>query len=723
MRLPGCVKADKTPQPSVSCDLRWISAAKPTPTHVVPTFRARDALVRYGRFGFAMSSPRLHSRTPLRRRPFGRFSAGLGVVMAVLVAISVRATDSLANPPNFEKEIQPVFVNYCYSCHGDGASEGELALDQLLSSSDHTAHHQRWLAVWKNLRAQTMPPSDEEQPSAEERQRLIAWIERDVFRIDPNNPDPGRVTIRRLNREEYRNTIRDLLGVDFQVRDAFPADDTGYGFDTIGDVLSLSPLLMEKYLEAAEEIVHKAVTSEGVINPQRTVWAERFADFKGDGVAKWNPPPSAEERKPFAREILRTFADRAFRRPVDEETLDRLVELALEIDQQPDTPFGDGIAHAMAAVLVSPRFLFRAEVQPEPNNPGKVVPLDEFALASRLSYFLWSSTPDRELFELARQGQLRANLRPQIDRMLADEKADRFIRNFVGQWLQTRDLDTINIDARRVLGRDSGRDVARVFNDEVRRAMREETELLFAYLLRDNRSVLELLTADYTFLNEPLANLYGIEGVQGREMRKVDLPSDSHRGGLLTHGSFLVVTSNPTRTSPVKRGLFVLENLLGAPTPPPPPNVPPLEETRGRRSNLTMREAMAIHREQPLCASCHARMDPLGLALEEYNALGIWRDMDRGKPIETAGELITGEKFADTRDLARVIATARRADFYRCLTEKMLTYALGRGVEYYDSPTIDYIVDQLERDRGQMRTLIYGIVESAPFQKRRGDGT
>ncbi|MBW3599071.1 MAG: DUF1588 domain-containing protein, partial [Planctomycetes bacterium] len=244
----------------------------------------------------------------------------------------------------------------------------------------------------------------------------------------------------------------------------------------------------------------------------------------------------------------------------------------------------------------------------------------------------------------------------------------------------------------------------------------------FAHLIEENGSALDLLIADYTFLNEPLADLYEIDGVEGREMRKVDLPEDSRRGGVFTHGSFLVVTSNPTRTSPVKRGLFVLENFLGTPAPPAPPDVPALEETRGRRSNLTMREAMAIHREQPLCASCHARMDPLGLALEEFNALGMWREEDRGKPIETAGELVTGEEFQDTRDLARVIATGRRGDFYRCLTEKLLTYAIGRGVQYYDSPTIDKIVDNLESDGGRMRTLIYGIVESAPFQMRRGDG-
>jgi hypothetical protein len=253
--------------------------------------------------------------------------------------------------------------------------------------------------------------------------------------------------------------------------------------------------------------------------------------------------------------------------------------------------------------------------------------------------------------------------------------------------------------------------------------MREETELLFAHLLRDNASALELLTADYTFVNEPLARFYGLPEVDGTQMRKVSLAADSHRGGLLSHGSFLVVTSNPSRTSPVKRGLFVLENLLGTPTPPPPPGVPPLAESKDAKGKkLTMRQMMEVHRADALCASCHARMDPLGLALEDYNALGLWRASERGRPIETAGRLITGEKFADARELAQVIATQRRADFYRCLSEKMLTYAIGRGVDYHDAPAVERLVEALNRDGGKMQSLVLELVASAPFQLRRGDG-
>ncbi|OYW08664.1 MAG: hypothetical protein B7X34_08285 [Acidobacteriia bacterium 12-62-4] len=260
-----------------------------------------------------------------------------------------------------------------------------------------------------------------------------------------------------------------------------------------------------------------------------------------------------------------------------------------------------------------------------------------------------------------------------------------------------------------------------LFNGNLRRSMHEETDRMFAYLIAENRSVLDLLTADYTFLNETLALWYGIEGVKGNDLRKVSLPPDSPRGGILTQASFLIVTSNPTRTSPVKRGLFILDNILGTPAPPPPANVPPLEAAKRGDEKLSMRELMVQHRADALCASCHARMDPLGLALEEFDALGRWRKEDDGQPIDTAGKLITGEEFANVRELSRVIATQRRTDFYTCLIEKMLTYALGRGVEYYDATAVETLIQNLEADEGRIRTLIYGIIESPPFQLRRGD--
>ncbi|MCB1236406.1 MAG: DUF1592 domain-containing protein, partial [Verrucomicrobiae bacterium] len=436
------------------------------------------------------------------------------------------------------------------------------------------------------------------------------------------------------------------------------------------------------------------------------------------------PPPDDMGARDVSREkILRRLATLAFRRPVDDATVDRLVAMARDVDEQPGKRFEHGIAHALTAILASPRFLFRAEIQPEPNNPGMIAPVDEYALASRLSYFIWSSCPDEELMKLAGEGKLRQNLRPQVDRMLADAKSQRFIENFVGQWLQSRDVETINVDPRRILGiRDLG-EAFKVFNRNLRQAMREETEMFFAHMLRENRPATELLTARYTFLNEELAKWYQVDGVKGREMRKVDLPADSPRGGLLNQATFLIVTSNPARTSPVKRGLFVLDNLLATPSPPAIPNVAPLEESqKGKNKDLPLKDILAIHREDPKCASCHERMDPIGVALENYDALGLWRDDYRGQKIDASGQLVTGETFSDARQLATILADKRHRDFYRALSEKMLTYAIGRGVEYYDAPTIDAIVDSLEQPGKGLRDVLYGVVESAPFQKRRGDG-
>jgi len=436
------------------------------------------------------------------------------------------------------------------------------------------------------------------------------------------------------------------------------------------------------------------------------------------------PPDDQEGRDVYREKILRRLSTRAFRRPVDDATVERLVRMARQVDEQPGMRFEHGIAHAVTAILVNPRFLMRAEVQPDPDDPGEVVLLDEYALASRLSYFFWLSAPDEELLRLAGEKTLRENLRAQVDRLLADEKSRRFVGSFVGQWLQARDVETVHIDSGRVF-RNSGVDAGnRRFDGRVRRAMREESELLFAHVLRENLPASTLLTAEFSYLNEPLAKWYGIEGVEGYQMRKVDLGGNARRGGILKQGTFQVVTSNPTRTSPVKRGLFVLENLLAVPPPQAVPDVPPLEETlkKGGQQPLTLREALAVHSEQKLCASCHARMDPIGLALENYTPVGTWIDEFRGRPIDTAGELLTGEKFENAHELSLILADARSEDFHRALAEKLLTFAVGRGVEYFDAPTVDSIVAQAEAEDGLLRELIYGVVESAPFQKRRGDG-
>ncbi|MFI5461411.1 MAG: DUF1592 domain-containing protein [Isosphaerales bacterium] len=750
----------------------------------------------------------------------------------------------------FQDEIQPILIDYCYRCHADGAKKGGVAFDGFASDLALVGKRDLWWAVLENVRSGIMPPPQKPRPSPQEVRLLADWIKRDVFGNDPKDPDPGRITLRRLNRVEYRNTIRDLTGFDFKAEEEFPPDDTGYGFDTIADVLKVSPLLLEKYMLAAESIVASAVPTVSRLVPERTYRGVEFrvpdgagngdrltfykkakvsrsfsAEPAGDYVLalelavdgafvfdpgrctvivklddrelaretyawqdgktyrssfkehlpggdhrlsfelepltppekkrtsvdfrivsvkvqgpldpkhwtrsrnydrfffKDEPPQTDPERRLYARELLRRFATKAFRRPVDDRTLNRLVAIAEGIYQQPGQRFEQGMARAIVAVLASPRFVFRVEAtEPTANRPGPTHPLiDEYALASRLSYFLWSTMPDQELIQLAGRGELRKDLARQVKRMRQDSRVESLTRNFVGQWLQVRDVEGFTINTRAVLRQDGGTRTRFELDGELRRAMRRETEMLFAHIAREDLSVLDLIDSDYTFVNAKLAGLYGIKDVTGREMRRVALPKDSPRGGVLTHASILLVTSNPTRTSPVKRGQFILDNILGAPAPPPPAVVPALEESKkdfkGREP--TGRELLAIHRAKPLCNSCHARMDPLGLALENFNALGIWRDQERGQPIDSSGRLISGEPFHDVVDLKRVLKERHPLDFYRCLTEKLLTYALGRGLDYNDVETVDRIVERMDRDQGRFSALIMGVIESAPFQKRR----
>jgi hypothetical protein len=818
-------------------------------------------------------------------------AASLTLLTASLAATpAARAVDAAAE---FKNNIQPVLEEYCYDCHGDGEKKGGVALDAFNSSTNFVEGRDVWWRVLKNLRAGLMPPAKKAQPSKEQKELIEQWIKHSVFLADPLNPDPGRVTLRRLNRVEYQNTIRDLVGVEFDTQNEFPPDDTGHGFDNIGDVLTLSPMLLEKYLVAAEKIIAQAVPVVASVPPERVIPGAQFQNDADDGNKKFGPrslsyyspafvtntfkaphagqyqlnvnlmvnekyvddvfdlnkcefifradgkelltkefsweggkpyhfsydrdwaagnhrldfelrpltpglpqgrtlslqitdvtvrgpmarenwvkpknyahffpkevPETAADRRAYARELLGDFARRAFRRPVDDATSDRLAELAESVYGQPGKTFEAGVAEAMVAVLASPRFLFREEsAEPAGGQPYALV--DEYALASRLSYFLWSSMPDEELFSQAAAGTLRQNLSTEVARMLADKRAVALEKNFVGQWLQARDIETVPIEARSVLAREQKFDPQqqamqkrfRELNDktelapaekdelaslrttlfrsrqkprtdltpDLRRAMQQETEDVFAYILREDRSLLELLDSDYTFANEKLARHYGLTNVIGPEMRLVTLPPDSPRGGILTEGTVLAVTSNPTRTSPVKRGVFILDNILGTPPLPPPPNIPPLEDALKGLTNRapTLRESLAVHRENVLCASCHDRMDPLGLALENFNALGMWRDQEFGQPIDPSGRLATGEDFSNIKELKRVLVKNHAEDFYRTLTQKLLTYALGRGLDYYDVETVDQIVARVEKSGGKPSALLAGIIESAPFQKTR----
>jgi mono/diheme cytochrome c family protein len=715
------------------------------------------------------------------------FRAVLAVVMTGLFTIAVCAaedaspeqaqgaalsdtdfsdTDATQGAAPFRREVAPLLAKYCSDCHGQGTATADVAFDQFTSDAQLLESRGLWWKALKQLRADLMPPQGEARPSSDEIRRIESWIKSAVFQIDPQNPDPGRVTVRRLNRVEYRNTIRDLLGVEYDTSGEFPADDTGYGFDNIGDVLTISPLLLEKYIAAAEAIVKQAdekrLYGVGIAATQQEAGETPVLPKEAGGT----PRPQIANRQ-FAIDVLTSFAARALRRPPDAETVERLVRLAENIAGEPGRDLKDGIKRAITAILASPRFLFREEAI-EPAPPGMHPLIDEWSLASRLSYFLWSTMPDEELFRLANEHKLRENLPAQVQRMLADSRSKELIRQFTGQWLQARDIDSVDINAFAVIAGDrpadpelerrrarlrelrsrpfesltpeekadvdaareafrAGRERVRQFelNGDLRRAMRSETEMLFAHILREDRSLLDLLECNYAFLNERLARHYGIEGVQGNDMRLVQLPAESPRGGILTQGTVLAVTSNPDRTSPVKRGLFILDNVLGTPSPPPPPNVPPLEDAAKRIAGRspTLREQLELHRSEALCSSCHNRLDPLGLALEDFNALGMLRESRPERVIDTSGRLLTGESFRDIRELKHILATTRRLDFYRCLTEKLLIYALGRGLDYYDVFTVDQLVDRLNAEKGRASILISGIIESVPFQRRRSQWT
>jgi hypothetical protein len=426
------------------------------------------------------------------------------------------------------------------------------------------------------------------------------------------------------------------------------------------------------------------------------------------------PPASGDlgAAEDCAREILAKLARRAYRRPVSDDDVEPLLAFyrgaGVTVSVQPN--FDAGIQLALKRLLVSPEFLFRIEHDPEGVAPGAAYAISDLALASRLSFFLWSSIPDEPLLAAAERGTLRnrRELERQVVRMLADPRADAFVENFAGQWLYLRNLDAV-VPVQSVFPD---------FDDTLRQGLKRETELFFGSIVRENRSALDLLRADYTFVNERVARLYGLRNIKGNHFRRVKLPADSPRRGLLGHGSILTVTSYPDRTSPVVRGKWILENLLGVPPPPPPPNVPKLEETSDAGGTLTLRERLTAHRENPSCASCHSLMDPLGFALENFNAVGVWRTLDdTGGAVDASGTLPDGTAFTGVAELRAALESSDL--FIRTLTEKLLTYGLGRGVEHYDQPAVRVIVREAAEDDYRFSDLILGVVQSPPFQSRR----
>ncbi|MCA9262440.1 MAG: DUF1592 domain-containing protein [Planctomycetales bacterium] len=582
----------------------------------------------------------------------------------------------------------PFLQQYCSDCHAGDGAEGGIDFDRFEESSQVQGHYDLWEKSARMIKAELMPPGDADQPTTDERRAVVAAIQAELASYDCSAARrPGRVTIQRLNRAEYDNTIRDLLGLDLNLADDFPSDDVGAGFDNVGDVLSLPPILLEKYLASARVAAQQALRDP---EARKRILREQ--------------PTSDDERLPTARRNIQQFAEQAFRRPLADDEVNRLMEIAMLAWQQ-DVPESEIVETVITAILASPHFIFRVEKDPD-ETLEDARKLNGFELASRLSYFLWSSMPDDELFRLARAGELTKPgiLETQAKRMLLDPKAEALVDNFAGQWLQLRDLANLMPDPNRFPE----------FDGELRNAMRRETEMLFATIMREDRSVLDFLTADYTFVNERLAKHYGMNDVSGDSFREVAL--DNRRRGVLTHGSILLLTSNPTRTSPVKRGKWVLENLLDEPPPAPPPNVPVLEEDAETLG--TLREQMEQHRSNPTCSSCHRMMDALGFGLENFDAIGMWRTVDGQHTIDPSGSLPGGEAFSGPVDLARILAEEKKYEFCQCLARRMMIYALGRDLESYDRCTIRDVVESTGEADYRFSALVTAIVTSDAFTMR-----
>jgi hypothetical protein len=739
-----------------------------------------------------------------------------------------------ADPEFFDEKFLPFLKQHCFKCHEGEEPESELRLDQHKSLDALKGDRKRWMKVVRMLKTRQMPPEDEKQPPVALADSMAGWLDHSLNYIDCNAPrDPGYVTIRRLNRIEYRNTVRELIGVNYELPDDFPADDVGYGFDNIGDVLTLPPILMEKYLAAAEQVTDQMLAelapeggqivalrgdrlqtdgngrrngdvhwlnSNGDVRtrhsfadsgeytirvhaegdqagPERVKMAlsidgrqlqvfeikshgkieqhdhslriekgsHSFAvRFLNDYYQPNNPNPADRDRnmavhqievigpkrdraaresqvakrvffvqpndkvKPqqAAEQILRRVASRAFRRPATDDEVARLVELGKAIHQRKGD-FQQALAVTLRAILVSPNFLFKVELDPAPGEKTRL--LSEYELATRMSYFLWSTMPDDELLKQAHAGTLRKNLQTQIRRMLADPRARALGENFATQWLGLRNLAMMQPDKGRFP----------MFSDELRDSMYGESVLFFDAIVREDRSVSELLGANFTFVDERLAKHYGIGPVSGDGFQRVALDGKQPRGSVLTQAGVLTVTSNPTRTSPVKRGKWVLENILGEPPPDPPADVPELEETEKARDSASLRERLEVHRKSAKCSVCHEQMDALGFAMENFDAVGAWRDKDGRFEIDASGKLPDGGSFTGPADLKQLLKTKYRAQFVRCIAEKMLTYAVGRGVEYYDRCVIDDICNAAAKNDHRFSSLVIEIIKSDAFQRRR----
>ena len=768
----------------------------------------------------------------------------LGVCRAIsLASIALFSPQLFAQTQTPADSAHALTAQYCAPCHNDKAKVAGISFEKIDWNNPGKSAEILEKAIRK-LNTGEMPPAGMPRPKPAVISATTQWLADSLDTYAAAHSNPGRPAIHRLNRSEYTNAVRDLLALDTKPGAQLPPDDSGYGFDNVADVLSVSSSLLERYMSVARRVARTAVgdmalkpSEEEFSNPMKTArdrasddlpfdssggMSVRFyfpldaeyvirvkltgdngpvheirmpvaaglrdvgaaflkeslkseaipsaagrgrgganagggggrgakppteqLDLRLDGarlklfpVEGFGPqqvdklsisgpyqptgpgdtpsrqrifvckPQTAAEELPCAQTILAKLARHAFRRTVTDADIQPLVAFYKKGRAEGD--FDHGIQRAVEAVLVSPDFIFRVERDPKNVPLGTAYRIDDFALASRLSFFLWSSIPDDELLDLAERGKLHdtATLQHQVRRMLDDPRSQALVDNFAGQWLYLRNLQLVTPDP----------DAFPEFDDSLRQAFRTETSLFFQNILREDRSVVELLDANYSFINQRLAEHYGIPNVYGSQFRKVTM-TDPNRGGLLGQGSVLTVTSYPNRTSVVQRGKWILETLLGTPPPPPPPDVNTDLVAHDKDGKLlTARQQMEQHRANPVCASCHARMDPLGFALENYDGVGRWRDKDSGNAINASGKLPDGSVFNGPAELKKILTTSRRDEFVATTTQKLLIYALGRGLEYYDQPAVRAIGREAAKDDYRMSALITAVVNSVPFQMRR----
>ena len=631
---------------------------------------------------------------------------GGGVMAMALVAIALSLTSLCAAVPaddadfaalqvdakkSFKEVVTPFVDNYCTRCHGQDRQKGGINFGPALKKPGETASSKQWKQAVANVKSHDMPPEDaKKQPTDEERQKFLDGISKIKFL---SSKDPGSFVIRRLTKVEYGNTLHDLLGVDPKVADDLPDEVFGEGY-----LNTLSPLQSEQYLAIANDVLDRVLPANGA-RPTK-MQKQLFGKTPGRG---------ADERA-AARKIAHSLARDTYRRPPSEGELDVLLRV-FDLARENKLAYQDSLRLMLKAVLVSPQFLFITPAM-EVASGRSIVPLDNHQLASRLSYLLWATMPDDELSALADGGKLHepAVLKAQVKRLLEDPRSRTLFDGFGAQWLGLGSLESKTFDPAKFPQ----------MTGAMRAAMYEEARLFFESIVRENRSVVSLVDSDHTFLNGTLAALYGLDKqVTGSRWRKVKL-IDANRGGILGMPGILAVTSFPDRTSPVKRGVWVLEQVLGELVPPPPPNIPTLEkQDKQTVENLTLRQRTELHVKDPTCANCHKVLDPIGFGLENFDAIGRWRDRDdAGGAIDAAGELPGGKHFTSPKELKAIIA-ARKSDLARNVTEKLLAYALCRQLEGYDEIVVDQLMQTIAKDGFRMQTLITEIVTSYPFTHRR----